>query len=75
MQSVREANLTASDHRRRMLAHQEKIAAERRLEAVKPIDPQLRIPLVGEVRKTDPGSARAGGRRTKKTVQLTIKGV
>jgi hypothetical protein len=67
--------MTALDHRRRMLAHQEKTETERRLGAVTPIDPQLRMPLVAEVRNAEPTATKSVGRRTNKAIQLKIKGV
>jgi hypothetical protein len=53
-----------TEHRRRVLEHQAKLAAERRTSEAAPSDPQLRIPLVGEVRRSD--GAQAPKRRRKK---------
>jgi hypothetical protein len=38
-----------------VLEHQAKLAAERKTPEVAPSDPQLRIPLVGEVKRSDTG--------------------
>lgn len=42
-----------ADHRRRVLAYQAKLAAERKPSEAAPPDLQLRIPLVGEVKRSD----------------------
>lgn len=44
----------AKDHLRRMLEHQEKVEAEQQISNPKPADPQLRMPLIGEVRPLQP---------------------
>ena len=41
----------AREHRRRMLAHQQKIEAQQPSAGSPRPDPQLKIPLVGEVRR------------------------
>jgi hypothetical protein len=53
--------LTASpkvgDHRRRILEHQEKVEADHRTpQPERPPEPQLRIPLIGEVRRPEPAA-------------------
>jgi hypothetical protein len=58
-----------------MLAHQEKTEAERRSGAAEFIDPQLRIPLIGEVRSAKPAATKSSGRSASKLAQLKIKGV
>jgi hypothetical protein len=40
-------------HRRRVLEHQTKAATERSVAAPGPSDPQLKIPLIGEVKRTN----------------------
>jgi hypothetical protein len=40
-------------HQRRVLEHQTRLAAERRAPDATPADPQLSIPLVGEVKRAD----------------------
>jgi hypothetical protein len=45
----------AKDHLRRVLEHQEKIDAERQGCDRQHVDPQLKMPLIGEVRR--PGAA------------------
>jgi hypothetical protein len=56
------------DHRKRILDHQEKAAAEQR-NAVPPSDPQLKIPLIGEVRRPEPPPPRLRRPRAKKLAQ------
>jgi len=63
------ASRDGSDHRRRILEHQEKIAAERRASGAEPIEPQLKIPLIGEVRRPQPDTPKPRRPRTKKPVQ------
>jgi hypothetical protein len=41
----------AAEHRRRVLEHQTKLAAERKTSDPAPSHSQLRIPLVGEVKR------------------------
>jgi len=43
----------AKDHQRRVLEHQTRMAADRRAPDAGPVDPQMRIPLVGEVKRND----------------------
>ena len=57
------------DHRRRVLEHQERVEAEQREAAARPKDPQLRIPLIGEVRRPEPSPPKRRRPRTSKTVQ------
>jgi hypothetical protein len=59
------------------LDHQEKIEAERHLPGGPPSDPQLTMPLIGEVRRPEPstpGPSSPKRRRpvTKKPVQPTL---
>jgi hypothetical protein len=67
---VREARLAASqglrDHRRRVLEHQEKIDAGQRRQAAEPRDPQLTMPLIGEVRRPEPAPPKPRRPRIKK---------
>jgi hypothetical protein len=55
------------DHRKRILDHQERIAAKPR-DAL-PSDPQMKIPLIGEVRRPDPAPSKRARRRVKKPNQ------
>jgi hypothetical protein len=52
------------DHRRRILEHLEKMEAEKPAPEPAPSDPQLKIPLIGEVRRppevSPPNVARGG---------------
>lgn len=70
---VQEVQLTASreirDHRRRILEHQEKIAAERRAQAAQSTEPQLTMRLIGEVRRPEPSPPKRRRPRTNKPVQ------
>lgn len=61
---------TIADHRKRILEHQE--AQARRKEAVHAGDPQMKIPLIGEVRRPEPEPPKRGRRRTKKPIQPTL---
>jgi hypothetical protein len=45
--------LARDAHRRRVLEYQEKAAAERRVAPAEPTEPQFKIPLIGEVKRTD----------------------
>jgi hypothetical protein len=63
-----------TDHRRRVLDHQEKVAAERRKLAAEISDPQLRMPLLGEVRRTESPPPKRRRPRTKKPVQPELGG-
>jgi hypothetical protein len=71
--AVQEVRLAASrevlDHRRRMLEHQEKVEAEQHTQAVPPLDPQLRMRLIGEVRSPEPSPPKRRRSRTNKPVQ------
>jgi hypothetical protein len=68
--SVLEVTLGESrDHRRRMLEHQERVAAEQRAAAARPTDPQLKIPLIGEVRRPEPAPPKRRRPRASKPVQ------
>jgi hypothetical protein len=55
---VKEVGLAASqerrEHRRRVLEHQEKINAGQHHQAAEARNPQLTIPLIGEVRRPKP---------------------
>ena len=70
---IQEVRLAASpevrDHRRRILDHQEKVEAEQRTAAAQPSEPQLRIPLIGEVRRPEPATPKRKRSRAKKPVQ------
>jgi len=57
------------DHRRRVLEHQERVAAEQREAGARPTDPQLRIPLIGEARRPEPPPPKRRRPRTDKSVQ------
>jgi hypothetical protein len=68
--SVLEVRLGESrDHRRRMLEHQERVAAEQRAAAASPMDPQLKIPLIGEVRRPEPSPPKRRRPKASKPVQ------
>ncbi len=43
----------ARDHRRRVLEHQEKLRARDHAPQSEPADPQLKIPLIGEVKRDE----------------------
>jgi hypothetical protein len=60
-----------SDHRKRILEHQE-AQAKREDAAQQPGDPQLKIPLIGEVRQPNPDPPKRARRRTKKPIQPTL---
>jgi hypothetical protein len=55
-------------HRRRVLEYQTRLEAERRAAVAAASDPQLRIPLIGEVKRSDgtPQSKRGRQRSTKR---------
>ena len=57
---------TAKDHLRRMLQHQEK--TEGRPGSAPQPDPQMKMPLIGEVRRAEPASPTRKRSRTKKAV-------
>jgi hypothetical protein len=60
------------DHRKRILDHQERVAAEQRLQ---PSDPQMKIPLIGEVRLPDPTRPKRARRRVTKPNQPQLRDV
>jgi hypothetical protein len=70
LQARQEVTLAAiaKDHLRRMLDHQEKIKAEQPV-ADQQIDRQLKMPLIGEVRKTESASPKRGRPRKKTFTQ------
>lgn len=59
----------AKDHLRRMLEHQEKIEAEQRTSNPQPVDPQLTMPLIGEVRRLQPAPSKRPRSRKKPHTQ------
>jgi hypothetical protein len=59
----------ARDHRRRILDYQEKIETERRGPGLPSSDAQLRIPLIGEVRRPEAPAPKRKRPRSKKQVQ------
>jgi hypothetical protein len=64
-----------SDHLRRMLDHQEKQAAgtsDAPAVVDASVDPQLQIPLIGEVRKPDTARPRRRQARVKAAAQLKL---
>jgi hypothetical protein len=67
---VKEVRLAASqelrDHRRRVLEHQEKIDAGQRRQAAESKDPQLTMPLIGEVCRPKPAPPKRRLPRIKK---------
>jgi hypothetical protein len=68
--SVLEVRLGESrDHRRRMLEHQERVAAEQRAAMARAADPQLKMPLIGEVRRPEPAPPTRRRPRPSKPVQ------
>jgi hypothetical protein len=62
------ASRGTGDHRRRILEYQEKLEAERK-PAAKPGDPQLKMPLIGIVRRAEPAPPNNKPQRTKKPIQ------
>jgi hypothetical protein len=56
------------DHRKRILDHQERVAAEQR-DARQPSDPQMKMPLISEVRRPDPVPPKRSRQRVKKPSQ------
>lgn len=58
----------ARDHRRRMLDHQEKVDAEQR-NSSQSSDRQLKMPLIGEVRRPAEPAPKTTRSRTKKSAQ------
>jgi hypothetical protein len=64
----------SKDHRQRMLDHQE--SQNRQQEAgVQPADRQMKIPLIGEIRRTDPTPAKRARKRTKTLDQPQFRDV
>jgi len=61
-----------NDHRKRILQHQEKVAAEQQ-SAARPTDAQLKIPLIGEVQQQPAATAKRKRRGVKKPVQLKLQ--
>jgi hypothetical protein len=57
------------DHRRRMLDHQERVHARREAANLQPSDPQLKIPLIGEVRRSEPAPPKRKRQRASKPAQ------
>jgi hypothetical protein len=64
----------AQDHRKKILDHQERVAAEQR-DVQRPSDPQMKIPLIGEVRRPDPAPPKRGRRWVKKPNQPQLRDV
>jgi hypothetical protein len=61
------------DHRKRILDHQERVAAKQR-DALPP-DLQMKIPLIGEVRRPDPAPPKRARQRMKKPNQPQLRDV
>ncbi|WP_428539746.1 hypothetical protein [Rhodopila sp.] len=61
----------ARDHRRRIIEHQQQAEAQRKPTAAPP-DPQLEIPLIGEVRSAAKPAAKPARARSKKPAQLKL---
>jgi hypothetical protein len=61
----------AAEHRRRVLEHQQKVAAK----APTPSEPQLRIPLIAEVKRAKTDQPPKSKRRRKTTVQPRLDGI
>jgi hypothetical protein len=59
------------DHRKRILDYQEQVAADQR-DAL-PCDPQMKIPLIGEVRRPDPAPAKRTRQWVKKPTQPRLR--
>jgi hypothetical protein len=64
----------AQDHRKRILDHQERVAAEQR-DVQRPSDPQMKIPLIGEVRRPEPVPPKRARQRAKKSSQPQLRDV
>jgi len=68
-----EVGLAASrevrNHRRRMLEHQEQVEAAQHSQAEQPSDPQLKIRLIGEVRRPEPAPPKRRRSRKSKSIQ------
>jgi hypothetical protein len=60
------------DHLQRILDHQEKREAEQDVPSSLSSDPQLKIPLIGEVRRIEPTPPKRRRRRTKTHIQPTL---
>jgi hypothetical protein len=71
VKEVRLATLpNVGDHRRRILEHQEKVEAEQRtLPVLQRSEPQLQIPLIGEVRRPEPPAPKRKRRGAKTASQ------
>ena len=63
------------DHQRRVLEHQSKMAAERQVSGIAPPDPQLRIPLVGEVKQNEGARKPKRKKRASLPAQAKFKGI
>jgi hypothetical protein len=63
-----------TDHRRRVLDHQE-VQGKRREASSQPAEPQLTIPLIGEVRRPDPAPPKRKRARMKKPNQPQFRDV
>ena len=57
-----------AEHQRRVLEHQIRTAAERRAPDATQADPQLKIPLVGEVKRAD------DAQKTKRKKKVSLPG-
>jgi hypothetical protein len=64
----------AQDHRKRILDHQERVAAKQR-DARRPSDPQMKMPLIGEVRRPDSVPPKRAQQRAKKPCQPQLRDV
>jgi hypothetical protein len=62
----------AKDHLRRMLDYQEKIRADQPI-AQPPPERQLKMPLIGEVRRPEPAPLKPKRPRTKKLLQPRLE--
>jgi hypothetical protein len=62
----------AKDHLRRMLDHQEKIEAQKP-DFHPPSDRQLKMPLIGEVRRPEPAPPKRPRPKTKKPAQPRLQ--
>ncbi len=63
-----------SDHRRRVLDHQE-VQRKQREATSQPAEPQMKIPLIGEVRRPDPAPPKRKRPRAKKPNQPQFRDV
>jgi hypothetical protein len=62
------------DHRKRILDHQERVAAKQR-DARQPSDPQMKMPLIGEVQRPDPAPPKRVRQRVEKPNQPQLRDV